>query len=424
MPHNAYTDPLMCEITHRAQLFLSFGWYTTSFGLLFLWEKMTSFFCWFGVSSCFRRRCRQKPTVVIGELFVLRDGRITPLAAVKNTPSEPLGLSSSLISPVASSSSLATSSSVGPSSVVACSLVGPSSSACLSSSSVLSSSFAASGSHEFNEPPFPVRSTSVTSIKLNVTCYSLDCACVAGLPCLAGGRMPSFRPPLQNYSSSVSFAVGCEAIFQAFLETDVGSLGFGRECSTSSVTSLAFGQAFPLGDTANPIGCLPAVSSAMEVNNVSVPVSGVSGFLGVDVASPPPPSGLSAALAPAADELCGVSVPPPGDSLLSASVPSAGVEFGSVVGGCSAGADSVVAEAPVATLPRPVTTPRRRGSGRCVAVASAVVADVVAATAVDAPLSSPRFSPPPCEKRQRRDKQTNVAPTSSAIVRPCFNFFW
>ncbi|KAI7887741.1 uncharacterized protein EV154DRAFT_567227 [Mucor mucedo] len=75
----------------------------------------------------------------------------------------------------------------------------------------------------------------------------------------------------------VSFGFGCEAITQGYLETDVGSLGFGRDCSSSVGSSLAFGQAFPPGDFAASSGSLPAVASAMEVDDVSVPVSGKSG---------------------------------------------------------------------------------------------------------------------------------------------------
>ncbi|KAI7890452.1 uncharacterized protein EV154DRAFT_564332 [Mucor mucedo] len=433
MLQNAFIDPLKCEITHRVRLFFSFVWYTASLGLLFLWGKIASFFGCVAASSCFRRRCRPKPTVVIGELFVLRGGRITPLATVQNHQPEHLGLPSSPSSSVASSSSLAPSSSAAPSSTAAryssvgsssreaCfSSIGPTSTAGLTSSAVLSSSVAASGYYELSKAPFSVRPASVTSIKLNMTCYSLDCACVAGLPCLSGGRMPSFRPPLQRYSSSVSFGIGCEAITKACLKADVGSLGFGRDCSPSVVSSLTFGQAFPLGDFAASSRSLPAVDSAMDVDDVSVPVSGESGVLGLAVASATLGSGLSAASSSAAEELCHVSVSPLGDNVLSAPVFLAGAEIGSVVGSCSAGADSAVAEVPAVALPRPVAIPRRLGSGRCVAVSSAVVADAVAGTAVDAPLASPPFSPSPCEKRQRGDKRKNDAPPPTTTVRPCF----
>ncbi|KAI7870902.1 uncharacterized protein EV154DRAFT_570751 [Mucor mucedo] len=464
MIENVVNDELMCDITHRGYLFFFFAWFHASFAFLFLWEKFASFFgsvC--ASASSGRRPLSKTQSEVIGELFVLCDGKITPIAlANKNS----LVSSSSSVSSFAAvgpspsdapSSSGVLSSSVVPSpSVLARSAAAPSSTAAEPSpaavafSSVFLSPFdVPSVESETSKQSFVLRSAPVSSQNMDRQFSSLDFARVAGLPCPSDGNMPTIGQPIQNVSSGVSFGVGCEAITQALLAAGVvPAPAFGGDCGPSVSCPLAVGEVFsPLLVSGDMSDTSVNDVSDMDVDDVVAPASGDSGVLGESVASPLFPSGPSVALAPATETFSGTCLPPCGLDLLSATVsavavedglvgdvssPSCGLDLlsaatsavvaedGLVGGGCSAENDSGVAVASVVSVPRPVATPRRLRSGGRAEVSSAVCAVPVAATVVDAPLCSPAFSSSLSENQQSRGKRRNDAPPPPSTVRACF----
>ncbi|KAI7865045.1 uncharacterized protein EV154DRAFT_584525 [Mucor mucedo] len=436
MIENVFNDELMCDITHRGYLFFFFAWFHASFAFLFLWEKFASFFGSVCASAHSGRRPLSKTqSEVIGELFVLCDGKITPVALAKKN---------SLLS---SSSSVASSAAVGPSSfdapsssnvlsssvfaspsVLACSAAAPSPAAAEPSpeavafSSVFLSPLAVpSVESEATKQSFVLRSAPVSSQKMDRQFSYVDFARVAGLPCLSDGNLPTIGQPIQNVSSGVSFGVGCEAITQAFLAAGVvPAPAFGGDCGPSVGCPLAVGQVFsPLLVSRDMSGTSANVVSDMDVDDVVVPVLGDSGVLGESVASPLVSLDPSVALAPATEEVCGTSLPPCGLELLSAAVSAVAAEDSLVGGGCSAEKNSGVTVASVASVPRPVATPRRLRSGSRAEVSSAVCADLVAATVVDAPLAPPALSSS-CENKKNGGKRRNDAPPPPSTVRACF----
>ncbi|KAI7890062.1 uncharacterized protein EV154DRAFT_591007 [Mucor mucedo] len=110
---------------------------------------------------------------------------------------------------------------------------------------------------EVKNQPFALASFSPLQ-KSGFGCYSLDCVCVVGLPCLSPGFVP---PPLQPYepkSHVPAFAFACEAIVQAWVQEYAPVLVF------SAVSS-------PFGDNVDP-----AVSS-LHRDNAEEAVSSPSG---------------------------------------------------------------------------------------------------------------------------------------------------
>ncbi|KAI7863618.1 uncharacterized protein EV154DRAFT_586595 [Mucor mucedo] len=447
MYENVFIEQLLREITHLAHLFFFLACFSASFVFLFLLGKCACFFGlgWASVSGV-------KPSVnrkadVIGELFVLRNGRITPVALAKNDSLL------STFSPVAPSSPVEASSSVVPSSAVLASPCAAPSPSDVAFSSVFVSPFGLpSVTSEGTQQSFSLRSVPVSSYAKDRQCYSIDCACVAGLPCVSGGRLPTFPPPMKKLSSAVSFGLGCEAITQALLVNGIApAADFVANGDPSSASSLAIGQVFSsLGVAGAMSGTSGDVVSDMDIDDVAVPVSGESDDLGVCVVSSTVTLDPSVALAPAKKEVCGVSLPPCGLDLLSAaasavvaedglvdgvSLPPCGLDLfsaavsavvaeeGLVGGDCSAIENSGVVPAPVvpvAALPRPVATPRRLRSGCRVAESSAVGAAPIARTVADVPLCPPAFSSSLCEKQQSRGKRPNDAPPPPATVRACY----
>ncbi|KAI7888886.1 uncharacterized protein EV154DRAFT_483656 [Mucor mucedo] len=100
---------------------------------------------------------------------------------------------------------------------------------------------------EVSNQPFALASLSPLQ-KSGFGCYSLDCVCVVGLPCLSPGFVP---PPLQPYqpkSHVPAFAFACEAIVQAWVQE------YAPVLVSSAVSS-------PFGDNVDP-----AVSSLHRDN--------------------------------------------------------------------------------------------------------------------------------------------------------------
>ncbi|KAI7870901.1 uncharacterized protein EV154DRAFT_580404 [Mucor mucedo] len=369
-----------------------------------------------------RRRSSKQPPVVTGELFFLCDGRITPVALAKKNCS--VSSSSSVVSsPTAgpSSSAAPSSSEVQSSSVVSsrCVLASP---ADVAFSSVFLSPLAEpSVNSEVTQQSFFLRSAPVLSNKMDRQCYSLDFARVAGFPCQSGGGLPSIGEPIKEVSSGASFGFGCEAITQALLAAGiVPAPAFGGLCGPSVGSTLGVGQAFsPLVVSGALSGTSSDVVSDMDIDDVAVPVSGASGVLGESVTSPRVLLGPSVALAPALEEVSGVSLPPCGLDLRSAAVSAVVAEDGSVGGGSSAGETSGVAVAPLVSVSRPVATPRRFRSGCSAEVSSGVCAVPAAATVGKASLVSSSFSSSG-ENKQEWGKRKNDAPPPPSTVRSCF----
>ncbi|KAI7888882.1 uncharacterized protein EV154DRAFT_565912 [Mucor mucedo] len=111
-------------------------------------------------------------------------------------------------------------------------------------------SLASAGSlplREVSNQPFALASLSPLQ-KSGFGCYSLDCVCVVGLPCLSPGFVP---PPLQPYqpkSHVPAFAFACDAIVQAWVQE------YAPVLVSSAVSS-------PFGDNVDP-----AVSSLHRDN--------------------------------------------------------------------------------------------------------------------------------------------------------------
>ncbi|KAI7888875.1 uncharacterized protein EV154DRAFT_593021 [Mucor mucedo] len=427
MLENVFTDELMCDITHRAHLFFVFAWFHASFAFVFLWEKLASFFgsvCAFPSSG--GPPLGNPQPVEIGELFVLCNGRITPVSQAKKnslvaSSSSVVSSSSAVASPSVLDSPVAASSPA-----VACSPAVASSPEAVAFSSVFLSPFALpSVTSEGTKQSFLLRSAPVTCQTSDRQWHSVDFARVAGLACVSGGSLPTIRQPIKEVSSGVTFGFGCEAITKALLATGaVATPAFGGDCSSSLCSPLAVGQDFsPLAVSGAMSGTSALAVSDMDVDDVAVPVSGESGVLGVPVGCPPVSLGPCTSSAPANEVICGVSAPPCGVNLESVAVSSVVVEGGPVGGVCSAGENAGLVAAPVVpvvALPRPVVTPRRLRSGCRQSEMSAVGAVPVAATVADAPLCPPAFSSSLCENQQSRGKRRNDAPPPPSTVRACF----
>ncbi|KAI7890428.1 uncharacterized protein EV154DRAFT_564431 [Mucor mucedo] len=260
-------DELLCELTHSAFLFSAFPWFWTKFCLFFLWEKTVRF----SSSSLLavvgnKNQVRVAPEP-IGDVYVCFGRGIIPLTTFKKNPelfaqSSPLPVVAPVVAPLPEDSVDRPFSSV---------------------------------------PSLP------TVTKKEYKCYSLDCACVVGMPCLGGGRLPSFPSVLPVRSHVHSFAFGCEALTQAWLVNNSASLSCfsssvarGDVCCSAvapclSVSPLAVSSpngdnassavSFPLGDNTTP-----AVSSSIE-DNASFSIAPVASVgSGVSGGSPPLPS--------------------------------------------------------------------------------------------------------------------------------------
>ncbi|KAI7867757.1 uncharacterized protein EV154DRAFT_607910 [Mucor mucedo] len=260
-------DELLCELTHSAFLFSAFPWFWTKFCLFFLWEKMI----WFLSSSLIVvvRDKKQVPVVPepIGDVYVCFGRGIIPLTTFKNNP-ELFAQTSPLPAPPPEDSV---------------------------------------------RRPFSSAASLPTVTKKEYKCYSLDCACVVGMPCLSGGLLPSFPSVFPVRSRVPSFAFGCEALTQAWLVNNSASLS----CVSSSVARADVSRSAvapclsvsplavssPNGDNASsavsfPFGdnAIPAVSSSLE-DNASFSVAPVASVAsGVCGGSPPLPSLTSVAV--------------------------------------------------------------------------------------------------------------------------------
>ncbi|KAI7888885.1 uncharacterized protein EV154DRAFT_483655 [Mucor mucedo] len=91
--------------------------------------------------------------------------------------------------------------------------------------------------------------------KTGFGCYSLDCVCVLGSPCLAPGVAPSPRPPHHPKSHVPGFALVCEAISQAWVQ-EYAALLVSSAVSSPIGDNAHFAVSSPSGDNA-----IPAVSS-------------------------------------------------------------------------------------------------------------------------------------------------------------------
>ncbi|KAI7888872.1 uncharacterized protein EV154DRAFT_593016 [Mucor mucedo] len=322
MIENVFNDELMCDITHRGYLCFFFAWFHASFAFLFLWEKFASFFgsvC--ASASSGRRPLRKTQSEVIGELFVLCDGKITPVALAKKNS---LVSSSSSVTSFAavgpssydapSSSRVLSSSVVTSPSVLACSAAAPSPAApspaaaepspeAVAFSSVFLSPFAVpSVESEVTKQSFVLRSAPVSSKKKDRQFSSLDFARVAGLPCISDGNLPTIGQHNQNVSSGVSFGVGCEAITQALLAAGV-------------VAPPVASVAPPAASAARPVALVaaPVASVAAPVASVAPPVA--SGAPPVASGGPPvssvafPAASAAFSAASAAPPVASVGVP-------------------------------------------------------------------------------------------------------------------
>ncbi|KAG2192544.1 hypothetical protein INT47_011657 [Mucor saturninus] len=148
-----------------------------------------------------------------------------------------------------------------------------------------------------------------TIIKKEQKCYSLDCACVAGMPCLSDGLLPFFLSILPVRPRFPSFAFGCEALTQAWLNENSSSFALSSsvapraETSRSHVapTSSHLAVSSPLGDNA-----LSAVSSSFE-DNASSAVSSPFGDNAIPAVSPSFEDNASFFVAPCTSINSGVS---------------------------------------------------------------------------------------------------------------------
>ncbi|KAG2197011.1 hypothetical protein INT47_006958 [Mucor saturninus] len=235
---------LLCELTHFALLFSAFFWLWAKFGFFFLLEKIPWFFSSSLLAVCGdKKQCRVAPEP-IGEVYVCFGRGIIPLTTFKNNP----GLFGPSI----------------PLPVVPPVVVEP--------------------SQDCTRGPLPSVPSHPTIIKKEQKCYSLDCACVVGMPCLSDGLLPSFASVLPVRPRFPSFAFGCEALTQAWLSENSSSFALSSsvapraETSRSHVapTSSRLAVSSPTGDNAlsavsSPLGdnAIPAVSSSFEDNAFS-----------------------------------------------------------------------------------------------------------------------------------------------------------
>ncbi|KAI7889015.1 uncharacterized protein EV154DRAFT_592725 [Mucor mucedo] len=355
MIENVFNDDLMCDITHRGYLFFFFAWFHASFAFVFLWEKFASFFgSVYAFASSGRRPLTKPRPVVIGELFVLCDGRITPVSLAKKNslvsssssvvPSSSVCPSSVAVRPASAAASSVgfLSSSVGPSPSVLGSpalapspaALEPSPEAVAFSSVFLSPSAVPSLTTEVTKQSFVLRSAPVLSDRMDRNGYLLDFARVAGLNCHSGGSLAAIRQPSEKASCGVTFGFGCEAITQALLAAGVVAPPVALvpppvasvAAPVASVAAPVASVAAPVASVSSPVAsaappvasggppaasaafpaastAFPAASSAPPVASVGLPVASAAppaacvASPGVSVAAPVVSVSLSAAVA-------------------------------------------------------------------------------------------------------------------------------
>ncbi|KAI7866003.1 uncharacterized protein EV154DRAFT_583914 [Mucor mucedo] len=386
-------DELLCELTHSAFLFLAFPWFWTKFFFFFLWENII----WFFSSSLLAVICDKKqvrvPPEPIGDVYVCFGRGIVPLTTFKNNPelfaqTTPLPVVSPAVAPPPEDSVVR---------------------------------------------PFSSVPSVATVTKKERKCYSLDCACVVGMPCLSDGSLPAFPSVLPVRSRVPSFAFGCEALTQAWLVNNSASLScvspsvalgdVSRSAVAPCLSVSPVAVSSPIGDNASsavsfPLGdnAIPAVSSSLE-DNASFSVATVASVgSGVSGGSPPLPSltpvpvssGCSSVrsspvLSPACSSLAWTSFAP---SPVVSSVPTSfgWDSFPASPVLASASASPVCSSAPGSpglsfgsfALFGVELTPPSSPSPRGTSVASP-------GTSSPRPVSSPRRPSSPCEEENYRD---------------------
>ncbi|KAI7870906.1 uncharacterized protein EV154DRAFT_580413 [Mucor mucedo] len=369
MIENVFNDDLMCDITHRGYLFFFFAWFHASFAFLFLWEKFASFFgSVYAFASSGRRPLTKPRPVVIGELFVLCDGRITPVSLAKKNslvsssssvvPSSSICPSSVAVRPASAAASSVgfLSSSVGPCpSVVGSPALAPSRAApepspesVAFSSVFLSPSAVSSSTSEVTKQSFVLRSAPVLSDRMDRQGYLLDFARVVGLSCHSGGGLATIRQPSEKTSSEVSFGLGCEAITQALLAAGVVAP------PVASVAAPVASAASPVASVAPPVASVaaPVASVASPVASAAPPVA----FGGPPVASAPFPAASAAfPAASAAPPVASVGLPVASVATPAPCVDSPGVSVVAPVVSVSP-SEAVVAVSAAFVAPREVAT--------------------------------------------------------------------
>ncbi|KAI7893313.1 uncharacterized protein EV154DRAFT_583819 [Mucor mucedo] len=279
-----FFENLMGQLTLLVFFLSAFSRFWGKIVLFFLRECMTALVSpvWLLVNA--GRPRHRNPPVPIGEIFVLGEHGIQPITAI--TEASVVSLSSPPL-PVR----LAPPASSTPATISCC------------------PSFLASPRPQVTQKPR--------------RCYSLDCACVAGLPCLSDGLVPERCPLPRQNPFAPSLSLVC-AVWQkeVALGPARGSSAVGldprceaitplcrREDSAASVSSLvsplgdcpSLAVSFPSGDNAFPAVSFPSGDNAVVAvssppgDNASFAVSSPSG----DNASPAVsfPSGDNAVVA-------------------------------------------------------------------------------------------------------------------------------
>ncbi|KAG2192515.1 hypothetical protein INT47_002838 [Mucor saturninus] len=218
----SFFDEFFRGLADPAFLFLWFFWYLTKFVFFFLRDKINSGF----VSPCLGVR---KRPVKIDNVCVRWGDDDALIAAINWLSAEPS--SSHVCAPPSVPVSLPSARSLPL--------------------------------FEVNNGPFALVSSSPLQ-NLGFGCYSLDCVCVAGVPCLSPRLVPSPRQPYQPKPHVPAFAFACEAISQAWVQEYAPVL-------VSSAVSSPFGDnaalavSFRSRDNANQAVSSPSGDNAFTV---------------------------------------------------------------------------------------------------------------------------------------------------------------
>ncbi|KAG2194118.1 hypothetical protein INT47_003061 [Mucor saturninus] len=255
----SFFDEFFRALADPAFLFLWFFWYLTKFVFFFLQDK---------ISSCFASPCCgvRNRHVKIDNVCVRWGDDDTLIAAINRLSAEP-----------------------SPSRVCA----PPSAPVSLPSARSLPL-------FEVNNGPFALVSSSPLQ-KSGFGCYSLDCVCVAGLPCLSPGFVPSPRQPYQPKPHVPAFAFACEAISQAWVQ-EYAPVLVSSAVSSPSGDNAALAFSSRSRDNANQAVSSPSGDNACTVvpspygDNTVPAVSSPSGDNAEEAVSSPPGDNAFAAV--------------------------------------------------------------------------------------------------------------------------------
>ncbi|KAI7871105.1 uncharacterized protein EV154DRAFT_570745 [Mucor mucedo] len=238
-----FFENLMCQLTLLVFFLSVFSRFLGNLLLVFLRESVTALVSPVWLLVFAGRSRRKNPPVPIGEIFVLGEHGIQPITAMNKAS-------------VASLSSTPPPVHVAP-----------------PASSIPA---VVSGRHSFVASPPPPQITQQPR-----RCYSLDCACLAGLPCLSGGLVPARRPLPRQNQFAPSLSLVC-AVWQNEVALGPGPNSFvgGSDPRCEAGASLCRREVFVASASSlvSPLGDCPSLAvSSPSGDNASTTVSFPSG---------------------------------------------------------------------------------------------------------------------------------------------------